>query len=64
MYGLYVLPVLQRLAKCDMKVTELEVARIWCYFNYKQSLVISWAEVRTGELGASLLLLVSSNDAR
>lgn len=28
-YGLYVLPLLQRSAKRDMNVTELEVSRIW-----------------------------------
>jgi hypothetical protein len=64
MYGLYVLPLSQRSAKQDMNVIEMEVARIWYSFNFKQTVVIAGAEVKTGELGATLALLVSSNDAR
>jgi hypothetical protein len=64
MYGLYVLPLLQRSAERDMNVTELEVARILYSFNFNQSVAIAGAEVRTGELGATLALLVSSNEAR
>jgi len=64
MHGLYVLPLLQRSAQRDMNVTELEAPRIWYSFNSKQSVVRARVEVRTGELGATLALLVSSNEAR
>jgi len=64
-YGLYALPLLQRSVKRDMNVTELEVARIiWYSFNFKQSVVITRTEVRTGKLDATLALLVSSNKAK
>jgi hypothetical protein len=39
MYGLYVLPLLKRSTKSGMNIIKFEVARIWHYFNFKQSVV-------------------------